>query len=223
MSDQSLVPTPSDEEDDDGFAPIASSNDRVIVGSLLKFVDGQWTDMGIAVPPGTKLLAVATNKVLQRWHDQRVIETIDQKPLPDVELLNEAIPKEQWELGPNNEPRPPWQVTYVLYLLDPKICEKFTYANSTIGAKIAVTTLADKVTTMRKLRGANVVAEIELAAKPMTTRFGVKQRPEFRILKWVNLGPGGGAPALIEAPAQPKLPEVKPPTTKEALNDELPW
>jgi hypothetical protein len=219
MNDETKLPAPLPEEDD-GFNPITPT-DRVITGALLKFVDGAWSESGITMPVGTKLLALSTHTVLQRWREQRVIETISTKPLLDVNDLNAQIPEKEWEIGPSGTPRPPWVLTFVTYLLNPTTCEMFTLANSTIGVRIATQTLADRVAWMRRLRGNNVVPEVELSAKPMKTRFGVKQRPEFKIIGWHLLG--GGNEKAPEQLALPGLTNVEPPSLREELNDELPF
>jgi hypothetical protein len=208
----------------DGFYPVAPSEGQVIVGTLLRFVDGSWTEMGLAVPSGLKLLALAVDTVLQCWKDQRVIETITEKPFPDLADLNSKIPEGEWETDLNGNPRPPWVRTYLAYLLNEQTCEKYTYANSTIGARIAVETLQDRVAWMRKLRSANAVPEVELSSKPMKTRFGVKRRPEFKIIGWKQLG-GDGIPATpqIPGPAAPGITDAKPVSLKEELNDDLPF
>lgn len=76
---------------------------------------------------------------------------------------------------------------------------------------------------MRALRGEKVVPIIELGSKPMPTGFGIKQRPDFVIHDWRNLG-GPQAlsaptkePAAVEQIRQP----VKPVSVKEELNDEI--
>jgi hypothetical protein len=109
-----------------------------------------------------------------------------------------------------------------VYLIDPTTAEKFTYANNTYGAMLAFSTLNDRVETMRKLRGDGVIPEVELACKPMKTRHGNKLRPEFKITgDWRRLG---GSPAPQIASAEPaKLTKVSEPTTKEELDDELPF
>jgi hypothetical protein len=207
--------------EDDGFNAV-EPNHRVIIGSLLKCIDGTWSESGITMPAGTRLFALATTRVLQRWQDQRAVETIIKKPLPDLETLNKTVPKHEWELDLNGKPRPPWQLTFVVYLLDPATCEKFTYANSTVGASIAVETLQDRVAWMRRLRGANVVPEVELSCKRMKTRNGVKQRPEFKIIAWRDLGGGQGTPQLQPATAEQIAKTVEPPSLSEELDDEIP-
>jgi hypothetical protein len=206
---------------DDGFEPIAPSGDRVIVGTLLRFVDGRWSEMGLPVPDNLRLLALSVDVCLQHWQDQKVIATIIDKPLPDPANLNAEIPKSEWEADLNGNPRPPWVTTHCVYLLNATTGEKYTYANSTIGARIARETLQDKVAWVRRLRGENVVPEVSLASLPMNTRFGQKQRPHFKIESWVSLGGGGldkPTVAQIKGPTR-----VEPVSTAEMLNDDLPF
>jgi hypothetical protein len=76
---------------------------------------------------------------------------------------------------------------------------------------------------MRRFRGANVYPVVKLADVFMNTRFGGRQRPHFDIIKWITLDGGDNA---LPAPEQPKLAnqgaqEVKPPSAKEATDDEV--
>jgi hypothetical protein len=198
--------------ENDGFSPVAPT-DQVIIGTRLKFTDGKWsTADAIEMPTGRKLLAYATDTVLQKWSGQRA-DTIREKPLPDLNMLNEAIPKNQWELDLNGQPRPPWAVYFIVYLLDPRNAEQFTYINCTTGTRIAVQTLQDRVASMRIMRDANVIAVVELASRPMKTKFGLKQRPHFEIVDWCQAG----------GPETPKLTKVSGPTPGEELDDDIPF
>jgi hypothetical protein len=219
MNDSTNLPAPLGGNDDDGFHPLVPTDDRVIVGTLLKFVDGVWSENDIKVPTGTKLLALSTHQILRRWHDQEGFKYIVKKPLPDPDELNAKIPQEEWPIDRNGNRYGPWALTYVVYLLDPTTCEKFTYINKTTGTRIATETLADRVAWMRRLRGDNVVPLVELTSKPMKTGYGTKQRPEFKIIDWHLLGGGDANP-----PKQPMLPglsPVEPPTSKEDMDDEI--
>jgi hypothetical protein len=199
--------------ENDGFDPL-SPTDQVIIGARLKFIDGKWSADGVELPSGTKLLAFATDTILQRWRGQEA-ETIRDKPLPDPDELNAAIPKSEWELDLNGEPRPPWAYTFVVYLLDAGTAEKFTFINSTVGAKIAVRQLQDRVASMRMLRDAHMIAEIELTNRPMKTRYGQKLRPHFHILPdgWRQVGRA----------KTPKLTQASEPTAAEEMGDEIPF
>jgi hypothetical protein len=209
---------------DDGFDD-AGAEERLIRGALLRAVDGVWsTRDDTDVPPG--LIALATVEAVQRWEDQKPVETIIKRPgqvLPDVDELNAKIPKKRWETGLDGNPRPPWVLQHGVYLLNPRDASLFTYLNSTAGARIAIRELKDKVAMMRKLRGVNVVPFVELSAKPMRTQFGVKQRPFFKIVDWRDLS--GESQTAITSPMLPMLEvgaSVKPVSTEEILDDEIP-
>jgi hypothetical protein len=78
---------------------------------------------------------------------------------------------------------------------------------------------------MRRFRGQHVFPVVSLSDTFWPTRFGGRQRPHLEIKRWVMLDGGGNA---LPAPEQPKLSdqgvqEVKPPTAKEATDDEVPF
>jgi hypothetical protein len=212
---------------DDGFADDSGDDELVIKGTIARCVDGVWTAKdGSDLPE--RLFALSTAQALQRWYDNKPIKTLIKmpgKPLPDIDALNAAIPKDEWEKDDDDEPRKPWVRQFIVYLLDPKDASVYTFINSTVGASIAVDRLKERVKWMRALRGSNVVPIVELGAKPMKTKHGTKQRPEFIIHDWRELGGGQQldaqqvkAPPAIEHVGEP----VEQPTTEEVLNDELP-
>ena len=222
---------------DDGFDKTEVDSSRIIQGTILRCVDGQWSDAdGMPIAAETTLLALGTTQCLQRWENQLPAETIPKErnePLPDVDDLNAKIPKEKWEIGLDGEPRPPWSLQHIVYLLDPRDASLFTYINSTTGASIAVERLRSKVGWMRQLRGTNVVPLIKLETRPMKTRFGKKQRPEFTILEWRQLARVGAKEAPAQISYQPanqpqtdnlaSLQPVSEPTLKEEIRDEIPY
>jgi hypothetical protein len=206
------------------------NTDRVIQGEILRCVDGRWSPRD---PSETSLLAIGTNEAVQCWRDGMPTDTIikqPDEPLPDVDELNAQIPREEWEDGLDGQPRPPWQHVYIAYFVNTVDASVFTFINGTIGARIAVEKLQDRVKWMRTLRGANVAPLVRLDAKEMKTRFGTKMRPEFTVIEWREIGGGGGGlqndPARqIEQkksdPAAQVGKSVKPVTTGEALNDQI--
>ena len=171
----------------DGWDDADSADDRVIQGTLIKCVDGHWTDRDKrAIPSSTRLLALSTHQLLQRWQDGQPAETIPKKPgesLPNIDELNAAIPREQWEPGLDGAPRPPWQKQYCL-LARLRERRAVHLHQLTVGARIAVENLKDKVKWMRAMRGADVFPVVELSSAPMKTRKGAKIRPEFRVVAW---------------------------------------
>jgi hypothetical protein len=226
-------------------------NAGIIQGILIKFTnEGTWvTRDGDELPADLELVAVNVNRVVQKWQDQQPVETIILEPhqkFPDIDEMNEKVPKKEWVEGPDGNMRGPWQAQHILYLLDPKTMDKYTFPTGTTGGRIAIRELVDKTTWMRRLRGPNVYAVVLLRDTFFPTRFGGRQRPHFKIKRWVRLGGEGGEVEALPPPTlkerqpdmfaksadepapqttpQPDLPlnEVKEPSLKEELNDEIP-
>jgi hypothetical protein len=206
----------------DGFDDNPDATERLIQGTIVACVDGVWSAKdGTSLSPGAQYVVLSTAEALQRWEGQQPVETILKKPgqpLPDVDELNAKIPKKRWEKGQDGEPRAPWAHQYVAYLLNPKNASVYTFINRTVGARIAVERLKDRVRMMRALRGERVCPIVELSAMPMQTKFGLKQRPNFLIHDWRKLG----VPQAASAPALEGVGEpVKPVSTKEEFDDEI--
>jgi hypothetical protein len=208
------------------IAPDETPPERVRVGEFLRCVDGNWTCDERPVPAGTKLLALSCTQVAQHWVNGKVIDSEWAAPglsLTDLcDTNNAEIPESSWERHANGDKRRPWSVSYVVYLVSSSSGEKYTFANSTYGAMLALTTLNDRVATMCKLRGDGVRPMVELASKPMKTQHGTKLRPEFKIDgDWRRLG--GDPVPQIEQAEPAKLTKVSAPTIKEELDDALPF
>ena len=215
------------EDDDDGFG-CSIANSRLIRGQILRWSDiGGWSDRDGLQPPEV-LLVLACNEALQRWKGKKV-ENITTKPLPDPKDLNASIPMEEWELGIDGRPKPPWVHVAIVYLIDPATAGMFTFVSHTIGAHIAWDNLREKVKTMRALRGERVSAIVKPSTRPMKTNFGMKTRPDFEIIGWRRLGGGGGnvgggsGPKVIEGPkAIDRLPETPPAASESSPAESFP-
>jgi hypothetical protein len=216
----------------------------IIQGSLVKFTnEAVWvTRDGDELSADLELVAVDVGRVVQKWSDGQPVETIILQPhqkFPDVEEMNEKVPKKEWVEGPDGNLRGPWQAQHILYLLDPKTMDRFSFPTGTVGGKIAVRDLRDKTMWMRRLRGPNVYPVIVLSSTFMNTRFGGRQRPHFKIVRWVSLGAEGGQVEALPPPtskerqpdlfanepaqqSQSDLPLIKEPSLAEQMDDEIP-
>jgi hypothetical protein len=195
---------------------------RVIKGSLLQFDanNGKWLLDGQPPPAGLQLLVAGTVAVAQLWKGGKPLTTLWPGDVPSLALAveegNDAIPKEEWEKGPDDKPKPPWSISRIIYLVDPNTARKFTVAASTVGQKIACELLEDQINTMRQLRGAKVYAEVTLGVGSFPTRFGTrKPRPDYQVVSWRCIGTDT-TPAL---PAR----DVKPPLLGELMDDAVPF
>jgi hypothetical protein len=207
------------------------ASNRIIQGALVRFTnEATWvTSDGEELPADLELVAIDIIRVVQRWHDEKPLETRVLQPgekFPDIAALNETVPREEWTDGPSG-PRGPWQAQHIVYLLDPRTMGKYSFATGTIGGGIAVRDLVDRTQWMRRFRGAHVYPVVTFADVFMNTRFGGRQRPRFDIVKWITLDSGGGVLTPQELPrlenSPPTAPEVKPPSAKEVTDDEIPF
>jgi hypothetical protein len=179
---------------------------RIIQGTRLLFTnDFVWmTSDDEEFSRGRELAVVDTTRVVQKWVDQKVEDTILVPPSqkwPDVDKLNEACPKSEWQEGPDSRMRGPWQRARVTYLVDLETMERFTHASGAVGTDICVREFRDKVRTMRRLRGEHVYAVVTLTDRFMPTRFGGRQRPDFKIMRWISFDPED---KVLPAPTLPK-------------------
>jgi len=102
------------------------------------------------------MLVAGMKEVLQRWQGG-LPGVIDETPLPDPDLLNSAIPVEEWELDMNKQPSPPWKRTYVVYLTDPIGAGTYTFITATVGGRMAFEALEEAIETKKMLVGGGVL------------------------------------------------------------------
>ena len=244
MSNDVVKKDPTSIDNFEGWEDGVEGDDRpqgagIIQGSLIKFTnEAMWvTRDGDELSADLELVAVDVGRVVQKWQDDRTVETIILQPhqkFPDVEEMNEKVPKKEWVEGPDGNMRGPWQAQHILYLLDPKTMDKYTFPTGTTGGRIAIRELVDKTTWMRRLRGPTVYAVVLLSDTFMNTKWGGRQRPHFKIVHWISLGSESGQVEALPTPppplmtsqttSQPDLPlnEVKEPSLAEEMNDEIP-
>jgi len=181
---------------------------RLLRGTLLKWneVDGYLDRDGVQPVEGPYLLW-AMGDGYQRWKAQTIVDEIIDKPLPDLDQLNGAIPISEWEPGLDGHPRKPYSHQYCVYLLDPNDGQFFTLMNSTVGMRMLWESLAERWEVMRHLRGADVIAVVNLATRPFrTAKWGIKYRPDLKILEWRKPGGGGGDRLAGPVAPTPQLP-----------------
>lgn len=83
------------EEDDDGYSGSLVSGFWIIKGQLIRWNETNgWQDRDGLRPPEI-MIAIALNEAVQCWKGKKPVETITAKPLPDIDTLNEAVPKSE--------------------------------------------------------------------------------------------------------------------------------
>jgi len=162
--------------------------DRVMRGAIARWsANGGWTDRdGLPIP--IMMLVIGYTTVLRRWKDQKP-EYKTERPLPDPEDLNAAIPVAEWETGLDGKPMPPWKLTFVVYLVELETGALFTYAHDTFGAMQAYTVLEEQIAVYRLLRGEDVWPVVLLEKRPWKSRkWGMQIRPHYQIVDWRRTG-----------------------------------
>jgi len=96
--------------DDDGFGRSDRPNSQP--RHYLKWTAGEgWQDQDGLAPPEV-LVLVKLSSFLRRWakiDGRNVPTTITDHPLPDINELNENVPKAEWPIGRNGEKEPPFK------------------------------------------------------------------------------------------------------------------
>jgi hypothetical protein len=222
---------------DDGFAGWedgVEGDDRlqssgIIKGTKIKFSNNAiWLRRDDTELPDIELIPVFILRVVQTWgKDNRPIEekTVILEPhqkFPDIEKMNEEVPREDWVEDYNGNLVGPIQGSHVVYFIHLPTMEQYTFIApiTTIGSVLATSDLRDKIVWMRKVRcppgtPQNVYPTVKPGKTWMKTRYpgGGRWRPHFQILpdRWVRFGsesPGVSLPS----------PESLPIATQQASN-----
>jgi len=160
---------------------------RFIRGTIMKFVDWRYYagKQATPIPDGTKLVALATVALWQRWQDGKPAEHILRKPgeyLPAREELGH-LDKNEWPKDSGGEPNDVWQNTRLVYLVHPVSAAAYTFSTSSGGGRSAVSKLGGAIKRMRAAHP-NAVPVVELRAEEMPTKHGRKSKPKFEIVDW---------------------------------------
>ena len=206
----------------DGFSVAEKSGSNLIVGKMVKFtIDGKYkADKADTLPDYTTLVAMGVTTAWVKWQDGKPVEHRitqpgevhpDRHDLPDQD---EAM----WEHGLKGEPADPWRDTRYLRLIDPRTGQDFTFVTDTVGGRKAVGELKSQINNIR-FAYPGAVPLVQLCSTMMKTAFGLKPRPEFKVIGWRN---NGNAPVQLmrgppRKPPEQKLSEIEPP-----FNDQVP-
>jgi hypothetical protein len=137
--------------------------------------------------------------------------------LPDREELG-YDDQSEWEEGPGGEPQDPWRNTRLVYLVDPKTAEAYTFSTSSWGGRGAVTDLGDQITRMRTVH-ADAVPIVELRAAEMPTKYGRKSKPVFKIVGWKTTDAAATAPVERQITVRQAKQEID----RAEMDDEIPF
>jgi hypothetical protein len=206
----------------DGFSVAEKGGSNLIVGKMVKFtIDGKYkVDKADILPDNTILVAIDVTTAWVNWRGGKPIEHRithpgqlhpDRADLPDQDQAT-------WERGLNGEPADPLKDTRYLRLIDPRTGQDYTFVTDTYGGRKAVSDLKSQIANIR-FAHPGAVPVVRLGSTMMPTSFGLKPRPEFKVIDWRNKNNGavqlaprdnsGGSeahPKLIEPPFNDQIP-----------------
>lgn len=198
----------------------AEAEARIIRGSLLKYFDWKWSigseKEAVEVKEGRRLVALATAAGWVKWQAGKPVEYRMREPgvpMPARTDLGDNAAG-NWEVGPDGQPRDPWQNTHFVYLVDPQTAEEFTFSTSSLGGRDCVINLAGQIKRMRG-KHPDAVPLVKLGAAPMKTKFGRKSKPVLKVVDWLNTVPA----VVIEQPGR----RLSLPQAANDLNDDIPF
>jgi hypothetical protein len=134
-------------------------------------------------------------------------------PKPEQPFADEST----WPTGLDGKPQHPWKYTLFVYLIDAATGETLTFSSSTSGGRIAVDELTPQIKYMRNMQPGSVPI-VTLDSRQMTTKFGRKPRPFFKIAGWkVSDAGADDQPKLLAASDGDGTKEVN------GFNDDIPY
>jgi hypothetical protein len=201
----SIIPTGND-----GFAVQEKRTTGLILGRMLKFQEGRWRIEKEDFHPGNSHFAangMATCWV--KWQERRPVEhlvTQDGQRHPDREELGD-LDQRRWEPGLNGEPADPWRDTRYLHLVDKRTGAELTFITDSFGGLRAVGDLRSQIANVRCAHpGARAV--VQLGSAQWKTKFGLKLRPQFHVVDWLQ-GPVSGEQLVLSG--------------RSDMNDDIPF
>jgi hypothetical protein len=204
---------------DDGFAVRENLSSSFIQGKLLKFVDGRFVvDKTEELPANVTLVALNAITCWVHWENGKPIDHRVTKPgqaHPDRDELPDQD-ESQRPPGLNGEPEDVWKDTRYLHLIDPQTGADFTFVSDSHGGRRGVSNLKSQIYYVRMAHPA-ALPVVQLASAPMKTKFGLKKRPDFRVVAWRGREQKGPVKVIEPKPREPQGDFVEP------LDDDIPF
>jgi hypothetical protein len=212
----------------DGLSGFEGDDEASGRGPPIKFTnEAEWLYNEEELPANLELLVVKAERVVVYWDgdkpDLDKTRTLGPKePWPDITALNAEVPREDWREGPDGNMHGPYQRQYVVHFLNLKTMDKYWWPTSTVGGGICVRDIVERTKWMRAYhRRMDIYPVVQLADVFMPTRFGGRQRPHLKVIRWITFGGGGGGGEALPAPDT--LKQIDPPSAKEATGDSIPF
>jgi hypothetical protein len=206
----------------DGFSVAERGGNNLLVGKIAKFtIDAKYrVDKTDHLPDYTSLVAINVTTAWVKWQGGKPIEHRITQPgqvHPDRDDLPDQD-KATWEPGLDGEPADPWRDTRYLLLIDPRTGQVYTFVTDSFGGRKAIGDLKSQIGNVR-FAYPGAVPVVQLASTMWKTPFGLKPRPEFKVIGWRNKD---NAAVQLTDGEQNKTAEQRPTEIQPPFNDQIP-
>jgi hypothetical protein len=203
---------------DDGFGVFTPQTGSLIKGKVLRFKDDTFQlDGAEIVEIGSRFTVTRIVTAWVKWNSEKLVDTRitrSGETHPHRSTLGDDDQK-LWPDGFDKKPQDPWRNTRYLDLVGAD-AQQMTFISSTVGGLIAVDDLRDQVALYRRARP-GAVPVVELQVTDFKTKFGLKSRPKFEVVDWIEpTATAIATPAPIAPATAAKLTIVG-----EILNDSI--
>jgi hypothetical protein len=167
------------------------------------------------------MFVVAYPTALEMWRVEEGRNVVEHKfdyPLPDPEVLNDAIPLSEWKKGLNGQPEQPWKLIFIVVMINTTTGAVYAYKNSTYGARLMHEQLVERIAVKQMLCGEHVLPIAQLEKRPWhSAAFGPQLRPHLEPIDWRKIGGGDEPPTpLLPAPTPTTAPASAAPADASA-------
>jgi hypothetical protein len=213
---------------DDGFAVSERSGTNLIKGIIVKFADSIYkankTEVLEQAPQGPAFVVTGVVTAWVHWENGRPISpkiTHTGQTHPWREDLGD-LDQTKWPLGIGGLPSDPHKDSRYVYLVNLRSGKTYTFVTDTAGGRQAVGELKDAIMTVRQGRP-GALPVVQLATSSMPSKYGVRPRPDFKIVDWRGGTPTATAQTQHQIEAQAEDADDDAPFGNAPLDDEIPW
>jgi hypothetical protein len=167
---------------------VGSNSPPPLKGTLLTFVDGRYYvgagKFRTEIAPGARFVVTEVRAGWRRWQDAKVVAFVAEinGRYPARHQLGHTDERE-WAPGPGGKPSDPWQDSREVVMIREIDFAEFTFCISTVGGRSAIDALRNSMANARLL-GPGQFPIIELAWRQMQTSYGMKPKPDLKIVGW---------------------------------------
>jgi hypothetical protein len=165
------------DHDDPDASPIRGSNVKFDAGA---YYTGKEKTL---VKPDRRFVAIDKAAGWQFLKKDCPAEWVMATPGQPTPERPECGDESDWPVDLSGNPSCPWKYAHFLYLMDIDSGQTLTFSSSTSGGKVAINELTQQIKSMRTM-SPGAMPVIALESVQMSTKFGKKPRPSFRILNW---------------------------------------